>query len=268
MNIAEKFIENCLIYKKNLFLFDENDCFGKFSYRDLVKAFKENDLWIKRPEKNHTINFQWGGKLYNTSTPILCVAGTDSSQGKFTVQVALRKFMREQNIKVVNFGTEPSSELFGFEGVYTMGYNAHMPFEGWKNIIAINHSLHQLENNSPDIIITGLQSRTIVPNVAAFKSYPIKQQEFITACSPDTYILCVNIDNRWSYIKRTIKYLESVFPSKVVAICINDVSGNASLVHLIYLRIVYKLILGKRTFFLSSEKSLRNLAKCVIRYYK
>ena len=73
-----------------------------------------------------------------------------------------------------NFGTEPTSELLGFEGIYTFGYNAYMPFEGWKNIIAINYALQKLERDSPDIIITGLQSRTIVPNIAAFKSYPIK----------------------------------------------------------------------------------------------
>ena len=267
-NIAEQFIETCLLHKKNLYLFDENDHFGKYSYIDLLKMFEKNDLWVKKPEKNHAINSQWGGKLYNTNSPILCVAGTDSSQGKFTVQVALRKFMRKQNIRVSNFGTEPSSELLGFEGIYTLGYNAYMPFEGWKNIIAIYHSLHQVENNSPDIIITGLQSRTIVPNVAAFKSYPIKQQEFITACSPDTYVLCVNVDDRWSYIKRTIKYLESVFPSKVVALCINDVSSNISSLRLIGLKIGYKLIFRKRAFCLSSEKSLYRLAKHIIHYYK
>ncbi|MBE5816202.1 MAG: DUF1611 domain-containing protein [Clostridiales bacterium] len=174
INVAEQFIEMCLLHKKNLFLFDENDYFGKYPYVELVKIFERNNLWIHKPEKNCTVNFQWGGKLYNIHCPILCVAGTDSSQGKFTIQVALRNFLRRQNIKVSNFGTEPTSELLGFEGIYTFGYNAYMPFEGWKNIIAINYALQKLERDSPDIIITGLQSRTIVPNIAAFKSYPIK----------------------------------------------------------------------------------------------
>ena len=267
-NIVEQFIDKCLFYKKNLFLFDENDLFGKLSYNDLVKIFKKNNLWIKKPEKNHSIDSQWGGKLYYINTPTLCVAGTDSSQGKFTVQVALRNFIKKQNIKVFNFGTEPSSELLGFEGVYTLGYNAYMPFDGWKNIIAINHALHQLEDNSPELIITGLQSRTIVPTVSAFKSYPIKQQEFITACSPDTYVLCVNVDDSLSYIKRTIRYLESIFPSKVISLCINDVSCKISLLGLIGLKIKYKFLLGKKSFCLSSEKSLYKLAKYVIHYYK
>ena len=266
--IAEQFIEKCLLHKKNLFLFDENDRFGKYSYNELEGIFENNNLWIKKPVKNHTINSQWGGKLYNISCPILCIAGTDSSQGKFTLQVALRYFLKKQNIKVCNFGTEPSSELFGFEGVYTFGYNAYMPFEGWKNIIAINHALHQLENSSPDIIITGLQSRTIAPNVATFKSYPIKQQEFITACSPDTYVLCINVDDSRSYIKRTIRYLESIFPSKVIALCINDVSCKISLLRLIGVKIGYKLLFGRKVFCLSSEKSLCKLSKRIIRYYK
>ncbi len=268
VNIAEEIIDKCLLYKKNLFLFDENDCFGKYSYKELVEIFKKNDLWIRTPRKNFAVNFQWGGKLFNLSSPVLCVAGTDSSQGKFTVQVALRKFLKKLNINVNNFGTEPTSELLGFEGVYTLGYNAYMPFEGWRNIIAVNHALHQLENNLPDIIITGLQSRTIAPTIGAFKSYPIKQHEFITACSPDTYVLCINIDDSISYVKRTITYLESVFPSKVIALCINDISSPFSKSKLIKERVKYKLILGKKVFCISSEKSLCSLAECVIQYYK
>lgn len=266
-NIAEYFIEKCLTYKKNLFLFDEKEYYGRYAYEELVSIFKDKNLWIRIPHKNRDVNFQWGGKLYNTSAPVLCVAGTDSSQGKFTVQIALRKYLKQKNVVVNNFGTEPASELLGFEGCFTFGYNADMPFEGWKNIIAINHSLHQLELNSPDIIITGLQSRTIAPTVGAFRSYPIKQQEFITACAPDTYVLCINITDSISYINRTIKYLESVFPSKVIALCINDVSSSLSKFGLIKKQIKYKLVSGKTTFCLSSEKSLGNLADKIIHYY-
>lgn len=268
INIVEQIIEGCLQHKKNLFLFDEKDYYGKYSYEELTLLFKKCKLWIKKPEKRRIIDTQWGGKLYNIGCPVLCVAGTDSSQGKFTVQIALRKYLKKQNVNVSSFGSEPSSRLLGFEGVYTFGYNAYMPFEGWKNIIAINHTLHQLAKNSPDIIITGLQSRTITPKVAAFKSYPIKQQEFITACAPDTYILCINKNDSLNYIRRTIKYLESIFPSKVIALCVNDALSPISLFKFIVLRIKFGLMFLKRTYCLSSEKSLCKLAMYVIRYYR
>lgn len=116
--------------------------------------------------------------------------------------------------------------------------------------------------------ITGLQSRTITPKVAAFKSYPIKQQEFITACAPDTYILCINKNDSLNYIRRTIKYLESIFPSKVIALCVNDALSPISLFKFIVLRIKFGLMFLKRTYCLSSEKSLCKLAMYVIRYYR
>lgn len=252
----------------DLFLFDEDICFEKYSYAELVELFEQNGLWIHRPQKRTALDLQWGGKLYDIHCPVLCIAGTDSRQGKFTLQVTLRKFLKKRNIKVSNFGTEPSSELFGFEGVYTFGYNAYMPYEGWKNILAVNHALHQLETESPDIIITGLQSRTIVPDIAAFKSYPIKQQEFISGCSPDTYILCINMDDSLIYIRRTIKYLESVFPSKVIALCMNDIMYSKGRLSLLIIQCMYMLKFGKKVFRLSSGKSLDRLSKHIIHYYK
>lgn len=268
INVAEQIVESCLRYKKNLFLFDEDICFEKYSYAELVELFEQNGLWIHRPQKRTALDLQWGGKLYDIHCPVLCIAGTDSRQGKFTLQVTLRKFLKKRNIKVSNFGTEPSSELFGFEGVYTFGYNAYMPYEGWKNILAVNHALHQLETESPDIIITGLQSRTIVPDIAAFKSYPIKQQEFISGCSPDTYILCINMDDSLIYIRRTIKYLESVFPSKVIALCMNDIMYSKGRLSLLIIQCMYMLKFGKKVFRLSSGKSLDRLSKHIIHYYK
>ena len=267
-NIVEQVIEACLFYHKNLFLFDEDDCFVSKAYSELVALFEEKGLWIHKPSKMTNLNLQWGGKLFNTSCPVLCVAGTDSAQGKFTLQIMLRKLLKKQNVKVSNFGTEPSSELFGFEGVYTFGYNADMPYAGWKNIIAVNHTLHQLDEIPADIIITGLQSRTIAPNAAAFKSYPIRQQEFIVGCSPDAYVLCVNTKDPFNYIKRTIKYLESVFPSKVIALCMNDVSHSSKWHSPKVLRLKYTLMLRKRVYSLSSEKSLEKLSKYIIRYYQ
>lgn len=142
-----------------------------------------------------------------------------------------------------------------------------MPYEGWKNIIAINHEIHKLESFAPDLIITGLQSRTIVPEIAAFKSYPIKQQEFLMGCACDTYILCFNKYDSVKYIRRTVKYLESIFPSRVLCLCLNDVSLGADKLTKVLISVRNCFAFHRRTYYLSNKKSLEKMGELVIKYY-
>ena len=142
-----------------------------------------------------------------------------------------------------------------------------MPYEGWKNIIEINHDIHKLESFAPDLIITGLQSRTIVPEIAAFKSYPIKQQEFLMGCACDTYILCFNKSDSLKYIRRTIKYLESIFPSRVLCLCLNDVSFRTEKLTKILIFVRNHFALHRRTYYLSDKTSLERMGELVIKYY-
>lgn len=52
--------------------------------------------------------------LYRISTPVLAVCGTSSKQGKFTLQLELRKRFCEMGYKVGQIGTEPNSLLLGW----------------------------------------------------------------------------------------------------------------------------------------------------------
>jgi hypothetical protein len=266
-DIKKSIVENCLKYKKNLFMFDEDDIICGYTFYELRDIFKKENIWIFNPNKKTNIHTEWGGKLYNIHCPVLCVAGTNSSQGKFTVQLSLRRYLQNKALRVCNLGTEPSSLLLGLEGYYTFGYNAHMNYNGWKNIIAVNYELHKLEQYNPDIIITGLQSRTIPSQIAAFKNYPIKQHEFIMGCAADTYVLCIGKADSSTYIKQTIKYLESIFPSKVIAICFNDIGIKMNILNKFIKLIINLVLFKKRTFYISDEKSLKNLSKKIIRYY-
>ena len=267
-DIKAYFIKMCLDYKKNLYLFDEDQFINGECFEKIEETFSFIGKWIKKPQKNIQIDYsnEIECMLYNISCPVLCVAGTSSEQGKFTIQLALRKYLKKK-YNVCNLVTEPSGELLGCEGMYTFGYNTIMPYDGWKNIIAVNHEIHKLEYYCPDLIITGLQSRTIVPEIAAFKSYPIKQQEFLMGCACDTYILCFNQSDSIRYIRRTIRYLESIFPSRVLCLCLNDVSVRVDKLTKLLISVRNCFALHRRTYYLSDKTSLEKMGEQVIKYY-
>lgn len=266
-DLFEKIKAKCLAHRKNIYLFDEEVFLPEARFAEIERAFREAGLWVQRPEKPAALHTEWGGKVYDLSAPVLCVAGTASSQGKFTVQCALRKALRQAGYKVYNLGTEPVSALLGFEGMYTTGYGAYMPYEGWKNVLACNAVFHTLDEESPEILITGLQSRVIPERVADFCSYPIKQQEFILACAPDAYVLCVNPSDSLNHIRRSIRYLEGLFPSKVIAICVNSVDPSVKGFKKAGLWAKMTLSFRKRVCFLTDVHMPNILAKTSIKYF-
>lgn len=268
MDVKASIVAKCLEYRKNLYLFDEDERIGTLCFENLKKAFEDKGVWIKRPDKEIDIHTEWGGKLYDTACPVLCVAGTGSKQGKYTVQIALRKYLKKLGINVSNLGTEPSAELLGFEGMYTIGYQANMPYNGWRNVIAVNYRLHQVEEADPDLIVTGLQAETVPPGAAAFERYPIKQQEFLMGCAADAYILCTNANDSATLLRRTIHYLESIFPSRVIGICIDDVSFPISWAKKQKVLIRNRLLFFRKSYFLSRERDLERMAGHCLRYYK
>lgn len=223
-DLFEEVVGKCLEYRKNLYMFDEEVFVSEERYNAKRKQFEAIGRWLMRPSKQILIHPEWGGKLYDITAPVVCVAGTSSKQGKFTIQIALRKALIQAGYRVGSFGSEPVSKLLGFEGMYTMGYGAYMPYAGWKNIIACNYTLHEMDNQNPEIIITGLQENVVPYRGGALNGYPIKQQEFLMACAPDAYIVCVNPDDDLAYIKRAILYMEGLFDSKVIMLCVNDIT--------------------------------------------
>lgn len=98
-------------------------------------------------------------------------------------------------------------------------------------------------------------------------SYPIKQQEFLMGCACDTYILCFNKSDSVRYIRRTIKYLESIFPSKVLCLCLNDVSAKANKLTKVLIFVRNYLAFRKRTYYLSDKVSLERMGELAVKYY-
>ena len=59
--------------------------------------------------------------------PVLGVFGTSAEQGKFTLQLGLRRLLLGRGYTVGQVGTEHHSELFGMDVVFPMGYASTVP---------------------------------------------------------------------------------------------------------------------------------------------
>ncbi len=162
-------------------------------------------------------NFQ---KLRVIGVPILMIAGTSSKQGKFSLQLSLRKYFEENFYKVGQWATEPQAQLFGIDEVLPTGYGSHLDLPEKELIEIVNYQLGNIEDKGCDIIIAGTQSFQLPYNLIHANMYPAFQNAIISALQPDAILLCVNMHDELEYIRRTINYMEAVTMGKVVGIAV------------------------------------------------
>jgi Uncharacterized conserved protein len=170
-NLLNDIISNCKKYNKRLYSFD------------LVADTNDVPFFCANENSSYHINSSFG-KLRNIGKPILGVMGTSSRQGKFTVQLSLRKSFIASGYKVGQLGTEPSALLFGFNQMHTNGYNTKIDSTADEEIIAINRKMGYIEDTDPDIIIIGTQSLTVPMNYSNIGHFPITQYLTMLACQP------------------------------------------------------------------------------------
>ena len=223
----DKFINQLNMEKYIREMIETALCAGKqiFSFDNILhllpegKRLSHSSVYWPEITKDSLPQYQFG-KLYCLSTPVLSVLGTSSSQGKFAVQMKLREKLIEMGYHVAQIGTEPYSELMGFDAVFPMGYNSTVSLNGYESIYMLNYILHQLELKNPDIILAGSQSGTIPYNQVNLRSMTQSAVEFLFGIEPDAVILCVNPYDPLEYISRSISYIQSAVDTKVIAICL------------------------------------------------
>ena len=173
--------------------------------------------------QNEVVNRNFD-KLNIIPHPVLGVFGTSSRQGKFTLQLLIRKKLQEMGYKVGQLGTEPSAELFGFDEVYPMGYNGGVHIDGYQAILYLNQAMNRISNKNPDIIIVGSQSGTVSYWFGNLKQFPVKQIDFLMGTMPDAVLLCVNTVAEINYIRRPINMIESLIETKVLALVLSPLA--------------------------------------------
>lgn len=215
--LKSSLLEKCWEFKKQVYLYDLVDCPS-----NIIKYLEQSDSRVRAPIVSEKIFSQnTFGKLHLLTTPVLGIFGTSPKQGKFTLQLRLRKYLSQAGYKIANLGTEPESELFQFEGVYPIGYNSTVSISGTQAVNCINSLMANIEEYSmPDLIIVGSQSQTIATGNGSLGFMAISQYELIMGSQPDAYILCVNTTDEMDYIGRTIQFLSSAVSAKVISLVV------------------------------------------------
>ena len=217
-----KILEKAIYHRKNVYSLEYLD---NHMYPELYEMAKEYNCAIRHPMLSYdNLNLAlYYRNLYGhlgTDTPVLGVFGTGTSQGKFTVQLMLRRLFLSKGYRVNSYGTETCSELLGFEGFYPLEMDLSVKFSSLDMIPFIQGDIRRLEIcNSPDIIIVGAQSGTIPHSYSIQSSeYTLPTLAFLMATLPHAYILTINPFDDIDYISDTIKVIEGIGKSPVIAI--------------------------------------------------
>lgn len=200
-NIFEEIIDKCLFYKKNLIIFDE------VSIDKYRKRFNENGCFIYTPNLSKDISLNLFGELWYNSVPTICVGGTSSKQGKFSLQMNLRNEFINLGYNIGQIGTEPNSELLGFDYAYPNGYGTSKIFSDSEDIMFINQLVHSLQDR--ELIIIGTQSNLVPFSQEHINLIPLLPRNIIIGSQSDVMILCINPSDDIEYIRKTIAYVES-----------------------------------------------------------
>ncbi len=158
------------------------------------------------------------GKLYLTDKPIITVIGTNSKQGKFTLQLYLRKKFTELGYSVGQIGTEPSALLFGFDEVFHCGYNGQVDLDACQTYIAINDMIWNITQKDVDLILAGTQSGLLAYNDHNAMMFPTYHQTVFSALQTDAILLCINPYDDINFVERIIKTAEGLSGGQVLGV--------------------------------------------------
>lgn len=200
----KEILDNAKKYEKKVYSFD---------YIEESKAFFCPHIDAK------DIPIMRRGRLRNRNTPIVGIFGTSSSQGKFTLQLNLKKKFIRDGYDVAQISTEPNGYLFGANGVYPMGYNCAVDVYNEDAVAVINEMIWDATNkDTADIMIVGGQSGTVIYDYSNLMQYNFAQYALLCGTTPDVLVVCINPHDDIEYIKRTISYLSSFGNNTIVGL--------------------------------------------------
>ncbi|MFR1517955.1 MAG: S8 family serine peptidase [Clostridia bacterium] len=201
-------LNNAIEKGKNIYCFDNP--------MPIINNPKYTDVYF--PKIDSTNIKKRFGKLYKTDKPIIAVIGTNSRQGKFSLQLCLRKKLIEFGYSVGQIGTEPSALLFGFDEIFHCGYNGQVDLDISQTYIAVNDMIWNITQKDVDLIIAGTQSGFLPYNDYNAMMFPTYHQIFFSALQTDAIIVCINPFDDIQFVNRTIKAAEGLSGGKVIGI--------------------------------------------------
>ena len=155
--------------------------------------------------------------------PVLGVFGTSAQQGKFTLQLILRRRLLHLGYRVGQIGTEHHAALFGMDVAFPMGYasNVSLPLQYY--VPYLDYKLRQLsQQKKPDLILVGSQSGTIPYDVHEPRTHSLTSTAFLLGTKPDACILVVNSVDADEYIQDTIDALRALAKAPTLLLAMSD----------------------------------------------
>lgn len=212
-NYTKDCIDFCLIYGKNMISFD--------TITDIIKQqFQKKNLMCYSMNIEQ-ITCDISGKLRMIGVPIVSVTGTSSKQGKFSLQLELRKKFIEHRYEVGQWSTEPQGYLFGIDQVFPAGYGSNLNFSEKEVLQFVNNQLYEIEKMGKDVIITGLQSYMLSEKLYNSRMYPSMQNALLSAIQPDTIVMVVNAYDSDEYILRSLNYVEALTGVRIACMVVS-----------------------------------------------
>lgn len=198
-------------YKKNIFCFDSK-LYKRYENTEFKEIITYNEITeLDVPKKN--LKKQWV-----INTPVVGVFGTQSQQGKFTLQIQIKKYLSSIGYKVGHLSSEPTGKLFGSDHVFPFGYNGEVHVNDSDRILVLNEMLHEIQDKSTDIIIVGSQSSMIPYDYYNSKQININQYSFLMGTLPDIVFLSISCNDEIDYIQRTVSFIETSSEAKIIGL--------------------------------------------------
>lgn len=155
--------------------------------------------------------------------PVLGIFGTSSQQGKFTLQLALRRKLIQMGYKVGQIGTEHHAELFGMDFAFPMGYASPIELPLQVYVPYLDYKMREINRKKqPEIILIGSQSGTIPYDVNEHKTHSLSSIAFMLGTKPDACILVVNSIDADDYIRDTMDGIRAVCKAPTILLAMSD----------------------------------------------
>jgi uncharacterized NAD-dependent epimerase/dehydratase family protein len=222
-DLVEEYVGMALDHGLNVFSFM---AVRPETYPQLHQRAEEKGLRIVYPdvtveEANHAL--QYPNQYPQVDVPVVAVLGTSSQQGKFTLQLGLRRRLLELGYKVGQLGTEHHSMLFGMDAAFPIGYASPVRLPIRFYVPYLDHKMREINGTGdPDLILIGSQSGTIPYDIVEHSTHSVTSVPFLFGTKPDAAVLVVNSIDHDDYIQDTIDALRSIAKCKVIALAMSD----------------------------------------------
>lgn len=212
--ILKNLIVSAIEHNKNIYSFENiSDFFD-------IKELNKNKLFYPEVNEDQLLPNR-GGRFAKTAATVVGVYGTSSMQGKFTLQLELRREAKKMGCNLGHIATEPSTLLFGIDYVFPMGYNGTIYIREEEKILYCNDLIRKLSESNCELILVGSQRETIPKQFENIYNLCTNTYAFLQGTKPDYAVLMISINDDYDYIKRTINFLYALTKTETIALVVS-----------------------------------------------